>query len=53
MSGVKPRPPENYLHLHTLMPENLPHTLLKGAVYLHPALAVGFLTLMDHVEPAD
>ena len=39
--------------LYTLMLGNLPYTLLKGAVYIHPTLAEGFFALMDSVKPAD
>lgn len=39
--------------LYTLMLANLPYTLLKGAVYIHPTLAEGFFALMDSVKPAD
>jgi pyruvate/2-oxoglutarate dehydrogenase complex dihydrolipoamide dehydrogenase (E3) component len=37
--------------LYTLMLGNLPHTLLKGAVYIHPTLAEGFFSLMGDVKP--
>jgi pyruvate/2-oxoglutarate dehydrogenase complex dihydrolipoamide dehydrogenase (E3) component len=36
--------------LYTLMLANLPYTLLKGAVYIHPTLAEGFFALMDDVK---
>jgi pyruvate/2-oxoglutarate dehydrogenase complex dihydrolipoamide dehydrogenase (E3) component len=39
--------------LYTLMLGNLPYTLLKGAVYIHPTLTEGFFTLLDSVKPAD
>ncbi len=39
--------------LYTLMLGNLPYTLLKGAVYIHPTLAEGFFALMESVKPAD
>lgn len=39
--------------LGTLMLANLPYTLLKGAVYIHPTLAEGFFTLMEDVKPVD
>ena len=39
--------------LGVLMLANLPYTLLKGAVYIHPTLAEGFFTLMEEVKPAD
>jgi len=39
--------------LYTLMLGNLPYTLLKGAVYIHPTLAEGFFALMDGVKPVD
>ena len=39
--------------LYTLMLGNLPYTLLKGAVYIHPTLAEGFFALMDSVKPVD
>jgi hypothetical protein len=32
---------------------NLPYTLLKGAVYVHPTLAEGFFTLLENVKPVD
>jgi len=38
--------------LGTLMLANQPHTLLKGAVYIHPTLAEGFFSLMEDVKPA-
>lgn len=34
----------------TLMLADLPYTLLKGAVYIHPTLAEGFFTLMEDVK---
>jgi len=36
--------------LYTLMLGNLPYTLLKGAVYIHPTLAEGFFSLMEDVK---
>ena len=39
--------------LYTLMLANLPYTLLKGAVYIHPTLTEGFFALMDSVKPVD
>ena len=39
--------------LYTLMLGNLPYTLLKGAVYIHPTLAEGLWFLMDAVKPVD
>jgi pyruvate/2-oxoglutarate dehydrogenase complex dihydrolipoamide dehydrogenase (E3) component len=39
--------------LYTLMLGNLPYTLLKGAVYIHPTLAEGFFTLLESVKPVD
>jgi pyruvate/2-oxoglutarate dehydrogenase complex dihydrolipoamide dehydrogenase (E3) component len=38
--------------LGTLMLADLPYTLLKGAIYIHPTLAEGFFTLMEEVKPA-
>lgn len=39
--------------LYALMLGNLPYTLLKGAVYIHPTLAEGFFALMESVKPVD
>ena len=39
--------------LYTLMLGNLPYTLLKGAVYIHPTLTEGLFALLDSVKPAD
>ena len=39
--------------LYTLMLGNLPYTLLKGAVYIHPTLTEGFFSLLDSVKPVD
>lgn len=39
--------------LYALMLGNLPYTLLKGAVYIHPTLAEGLYALMDDVKPVD
>ena len=39
--------------LYTLMLGDLPYTLLKGAVYIHPTLTEGFFTLLDSVKLAD
>ena len=38
--------------LYTLMLADLPYTLLKGAVYIHPTFAEGLFFLMDDVKPA-
>ncbi len=38
--------------LGVLMLADLPYTLLKGAIYIHPTLAEGFFTLMEEVKPA-
>jgi pyruvate/2-oxoglutarate dehydrogenase complex dihydrolipoamide dehydrogenase (E3) component len=39
--------------LYTLMLGKLPYTVLQGAVYIHPTLAEGFFTLLDHVKAVD
>src|SRR5882757_3178867 len=39
--------------LYTLMLGKLPYTLQQGAVYIHPTLAEGFFTLLDHVKSVD
>jgi pyruvate/2-oxoglutarate dehydrogenase complex dihydrolipoamide dehydrogenase (E3) component len=39
--------------LYTLMLGNLPYTLLKGAVYIHPTLTEGLFGLLGSVKPAD
>jgi pyruvate/2-oxoglutarate dehydrogenase complex dihydrolipoamide dehydrogenase (E3) component len=39
--------------LYTLMLGNLPYTVLKGAVYIHPTLAEGFFALLESVKPVD
>lgn len=39
--------------LYTLMLGDLPYTVLKGAVYIHPTLAEGFFALLDSVKLAD
>jgi pyruvate/2-oxoglutarate dehydrogenase complex dihydrolipoamide dehydrogenase (E3) component len=39
--------------LYSLMLGNLPYTLLKGAVYIHPTLAEGFFALLEDVKPVD
>jgi pyruvate/2-oxoglutarate dehydrogenase complex dihydrolipoamide dehydrogenase (E3) component len=39
--------------LYTLMLGNLPYTLLKGAVFIHPTLTEGFFHLLDTVKPVD
>jgi pyruvate/2-oxoglutarate dehydrogenase complex dihydrolipoamide dehydrogenase (E3) component len=39
--------------LGVLMLADLPYTLLKGAVYIHPTLAEGFFTLMEDVKAVD
>ncbi len=37
--------------LYTLMLADIPYTLLKGAVYIHPTWAEGLFFLMDAVKP--
>jgi pyruvate/2-oxoglutarate dehydrogenase complex dihydrolipoamide dehydrogenase (E3) component len=39
--------------LYTLMLGNLPYTVLKGGVFIHPTLCEGFFALLDSVEPVD
>jgi pyruvate/2-oxoglutarate dehydrogenase complex dihydrolipoamide dehydrogenase (E3) component len=39
--------------LYTLMLGNLPYTLLKGAIYIHPTLAEGFFSLLEDVKPVN
>lgn len=39
--------------LYILMLANLPYTLLKGAVYIHPTLVEGFFSLMEDVKPVN
>jgi pyruvate/2-oxoglutarate dehydrogenase complex dihydrolipoamide dehydrogenase (E3) component len=39
--------------LYTLMLANLPYTVLKGAVFIHPTLAEGFFTLLNTVNPVN
>src|SRR5216684_6678430 len=39
--------------LSTLMLTDLPYTVLKGAIYIHPTLAEGFFGLMEEVKPVD
>ena len=39
--------------LYTMMLGNLPYTLLKGAIYIHPTLAEGLFALMESVKPVD
>jgi len=39
--------------LYTLMLGNLPYTILKGAVFIHPTLAEGFFALLESVKPAE
>jgi pyruvate/2-oxoglutarate dehydrogenase complex dihydrolipoamide dehydrogenase (E3) component len=39
--------------LYALMLGNLPYTLLKGAVYIHPTLAEGFFSLLEDVKPVN
>jgi pyruvate/2-oxoglutarate dehydrogenase complex dihydrolipoamide dehydrogenase (E3) component len=39
--------------LYTLMLGDLPYTLLKGAVYIHPTLCEGFFALLDSVKAVD
>jgi pyruvate/2-oxoglutarate dehydrogenase complex dihydrolipoamide dehydrogenase (E3) component len=36
--------------LSTLMLADLPYTVLKGAIYIHPTLAEGFFGLMEDVK---
>jgi hypothetical protein len=36
-----------------LMLGNLPYTVLKGAVFIHPTLTEGFFTLLDTVKAVD
>ena len=39
--------------LYTLMLGNLPYTLLKGAVFIHPTLVEGLWFLMEDVKAVD
>jgi pyruvate/2-oxoglutarate dehydrogenase complex dihydrolipoamide dehydrogenase (E3) component len=39
--------------LYTLMLADVPYTLLKGAVYIHPTWAEGLFFLLDDVKPVD
>ncbi len=39
--------------LGVLVLADLPYTLLKGAVYIHPTLVEGFFTLMEDVKAVD
>jgi pyruvate/2-oxoglutarate dehydrogenase complex dihydrolipoamide dehydrogenase (E3) component len=39
--------------LSTLMLADLPYTMLKGAIYIHPTLAEGFFGLMEEVKLVD
>jgi len=39
--------------LSTLMLADLPYTVLKGAIYIHPTLAEGFFGLMAEAKPVD
>ncbi len=39
--------------LYTLMLGNLPYTVLKGAMFIHPTLCEGFFSLLDSVKPVD
>jgi len=39
--------------LYTLMLGNLPYTLLKGAVFIHPTLVEGLWYLMEDVKIVD
>ena len=39
--------------LHVMMLAGAPYTLLKGAIFIHPTLAEGLYTLMDHVKLAE
>jgi hypothetical protein len=32
---------------------DLPYTVLKGAMFIHPTLAEGFFALLDSVRPVD
>jgi pyruvate/2-oxoglutarate dehydrogenase complex dihydrolipoamide dehydrogenase (E3) component len=38
--------------LYTLMLANLPYTLMKTAIYIHPTMAEGLFFLIDAVKPA-
>jgi len=37
--------------LYTLMLADVPYTLLKGGVYIHPTWAEGLFFLLDDVKP--
>jgi pyruvate/2-oxoglutarate dehydrogenase complex dihydrolipoamide dehydrogenase (E3) component len=39
--------------LYTLMLADMPYTLLKGAVYIHPTWAEGLFFLLNDVKPVD
>ena len=39
--------------LYTIMLGNLPYTVLKDAIFIHPTLTEGFFALLDSVKPAD
>jgi len=39
--------------LYTLMLGDLPYTVLKGAVFIHPTMAEGFFALLNSVKTAD
>jgi pyruvate/2-oxoglutarate dehydrogenase complex dihydrolipoamide dehydrogenase (E3) component len=39
--------------LYTLMLGDLPYTVLKGAMFIHPTLAEGFFALLDSVRPVN
>ena len=39
--------------LYALMLGNLPYTVLKQAIYIHPTLAEGFFALLDSVRPVN
>jgi pyruvate/2-oxoglutarate dehydrogenase complex dihydrolipoamide dehydrogenase (E3) component len=39
--------------LGAMMLANVPYTVLKGAVYIHPTLAEGFFGLMESVKTVD
>ncbi len=39
--------------LYTLMLADIPYTLLKGGVYIHPTWAEGLFFLLDDVKPMD
>jgi len=39
--------------LRIAMRANLPYTVLKGDIYIHPTLTEGFYTLLDEVKPIE